>query len=461
MTFPDFTRWIDDVLELETFRPPDPVDDEDRPIAADVIVTPLARAMLRPFASVVLPGADDRRLGAPVGADSLLPTAMRRALGLAEPASARDRELMAFAQLLRLPRITLLRRRADGADPIGESALVERLQLALAERGATLADWHDPRIERSVPPLPIRRNAPSVPAARLPATLSASTFKALRDCPYRFFAQSVLGLRAADELDAEVEKRDYGKWLHDVLHAFHRDRRAGAERADDIARLHAAAAASREAHGLDEASFLPFSASFDVLVPRYIEWLHGREAAGAAWERGEIDLRIRPDALGGVELHGRVDRIDRVDDGRRLELIDYKTGSSSQLKREVADRFEDTQLAFYAALVGAESGLPLRAFYLALDATKGLETHEHQEVAASADALVVGMAEDLRRLRAGAGLAPLGEGSACTYCDARGLCRRDHWSVDEDAPAADAAGDAANADDGIDAAAPLPRARQP
>jgi hypothetical protein len=27
-------------------------------------------------------------------------------------------------------------------------------------------------------------------------------------------------------------------------------------------------------------------------------------------------------------------------------------------------------------------------------------------------------------------MAPLGEGSACTYCEARGLCRRDHWTVE-------------------------------
>jgi len=49
-------------------------------------------------------------------------------------------------------------------------------------------------------------------------------------------------------------------------------------------------------------------------------------------------------------------------------------------------------------------------------------------------ALVDGLAEDLRRLREGAALPPLGEGSACAHCDARGLCRRDHWSVDSEAP---------------------------
>ena len=428
MALAEFTRWVDDLLERETFLPPDPLGSDAEPLAAEVVITPLARAMLRPFAAAVLPGADDRRLGVASAADSLLPHAAQQALGLADAAASREAELLAFAQLLRLPRVTLLRRRADGAEPLGDSAFVEWLRLALAGRGQELIEGTDPRREREIASTPIGPGAPSVPAGRLPQRLSASTFEALRDCPYRFFAQSVLGLRAADELDPEVEKRDYGKWLHEVLHAFHLGREPGASVAEDAARLRAFGAASRETQGLDEASFLPFSASFEVLVPRYVAWLHEREAGGAAWSRGEVDLRAAPEALGGVELHGRVDRIDAVDGGRRLELIDYKTGSSSQLKKDVLDRFEDTQLAFYAALVGAESGLPLRAFYLALDATKGLEVHEHADVAASADALVRGVALDLQRLRDGAGLPPLGEGSACEYCEARGLCRRDHWA---------------------------------
>ena len=438
MALPEFTRWVDDLLERETFLPPDPVDAAGHPRPADVVITPLARAMLRPFAAAVLPGADDRRLGALGVAETLLPRSVVQALGMPDTKRRRDAELLAFAQLLRLPRLTLFRRRADGVDPLADSPFVERLALALAERGQRFATWIDPRIEQSVAPTPIARSAPTVDADRLPKRLSASTFEALRDCPYRFYAQSVLGLRAADELDAEVEKRDYGKWLHEVLHEFHLGRSAGAAADEDVARLHAVGVASLESQGLDEAAFLPFSASFAVLVPRYVEWLHEREAGGAAWARGEVDLRAAPEALGGVVLQGRVDRIDAVDGGRRLELIDYKTGSASQLKKRVVDRFEDTQLAFYASLVGAESELPLRAFYLAMDATRGLEVHEHQDVAASAAALVEGVAIDLRRLREGAGLPPLGEGSACTYCEARGLCRRDHWAAVGDEPSSPA-----------------------
>jgi ATP-dependent helicase/nuclease subunit B len=298
--------------------------------------------------------------------------------------------------------------------------------------------WRDPRVEHAVAAAPIRRGAPSIAAERLPRRLSASSFEALRECPYRFFAQSVLGLRAADELDPEVEKRDYGKWLHDVLHTFHAERVPGEDAAADRERLLAVAAASLAAQGLDEASFLPFLASFEVLVPRYVAWLHEREARGAAWAEGEVELRAAPDALGGIELQGRIDRIDVVDGGRRLELIDYKTGSTSRLKEIVRDRFEDTQLAFYALLVGAQSDLPLSAFYLAMDSTQGLDEVKHADVEATAAALLDGLAEDLRRLRDGAALPPLGEGSACERCDARGLCRRDHWSPADEVVEADA-----------------------
>ena len=431
MTLADFTHWIDDVFERETFLPPDPVDVEGVALAADVVITPLARAMLRPFAAAVVPGADDRRLGGTEVSDSLLPRAAAQALGLPDPAARREGELLAFTQLLRMDEVTLFRRRVDEADPLANSAFVDWLALALAERGTALRDWRDPRVEQAIAPTPIRPGAPTA-GDRLPRVLSASAFEALRACPYRFYAQSVLGLRAVDELDVEVEKRDYGRWLHDVLHAFHVERPPGSSVADDVERLRTIGEASLAAQGLDEAAFLPYSASFAVLVPRYVDWLHAREAEGAAWSEGEVELRAAPAALEGVELQGRIDRIDVVDEGAGLELIDYKTGSSSKLKEDVRDRFEDTQLAFYAALVGAKSGLPLRAYYLAMDATRGLDLHEHADVASSANALLHGIAEDLRRLRAGAALPPLGEGSACDYCDARGLCRRDHWSPEPD-----------------------------
>ena len=115
-----------------------------------------------------------------------------------------------------------------------------------------------------------------------------------------------------------------------------------------------------------------------------------------------------------------------------LELIDYKTGSVEKLKEQVREPLEDTQLAFYAALVGDD--VPVTASYLAIDRTKGLIPVVHPRVADDARTLVAGIADEMKRLRAGAGLRALGEGSACDYCQARGLCRRDHWASDDDGP---------------------------
>lgn len=44
--------------------------------------------------------------------------------------------------------------------------------------------------------------------------LSASGYDALRICPYRFFALYQLRLRETPELTGDVEKRDFGTWLH-------------------------------------------------------------------------------------------------------------------------------------------------------------------------------------------------------------------------------------------------------
>jgi ATP-dependent helicase/nuclease subunit B len=424
MDFDAFRAWVDAVLEQANFLPTPGLD-----APAQVVIVPLARAMLRPFAAAVFPGADDKRLGAWPASSTLLSDAQAGACGVPTAAQRRHAELLAFGHLLAVPRVTFMRRRLDGTDPLADSPLVERLALALAARGKALAAWHDPRIELQLAATPIRMTAPSAPGL-LPERLSASACEALRACPYRFFALNMLRLREDDELERDIEKRDYGTWLHAVLYEFHRGREAPAAREIEVARLMAVAAATRQTQGIVDADFLPYAASFTSLAPRYIAWLHERDAQGARWLRGEDDVSVRPAELEGTELRGIVDRIDewRVGAGASIELIDYKTGSAASLTEKVRRPLEDTQLAFYAALVRTRTELPLRATYLALDGGKGLAEVEHKGVEVSAAMLLGGLAHDLQRLRAGAGLPALGVGSTCEHCAARGICRRDHWA---------------------------------
>jgi ATP-dependent helicase/nuclease subunit B len=430
MNHHEFVGWVDSVLEQASFVP---TGDRTRP--AEVIITPLARAMLRPFGAVVCPGADARRLGAGAAPHALLPESMLAELGLPDAAQRQADEARAFAQLLRLPRLTLLRRRRDADEPLGDSPLVERMRLALARRGDTLREWTDSRIESVLAATPIAPSAGVAPAL-LPRELSASACEALRACPYRFFALNVLRAREADELDEEVEKRDYGTWLHAVLHAFHAARRDDSSAAEDVASLHRLADEKRAEHGLAAADFVPFGASFEAFVPRYVAWQRARDAAGARWQQGEQRHRMNLPHAEPFVLEGIIDRVDQiggVGDGRVpcLQLVDYKTGSASGLKEKVREPLEDTQLAFYAALMRSQRSEPLRAAYLALDGRE-IEEIEHKGVEASAELLLDGLAAELLRLQAGEGMAPLGEASACDFCAARGVCRRDHWSIPAD-----------------------------
>lgn len=410
-----FVAWVDDTLEAGIWRPAPAAE-------ARVCIVPLTRMVLRPFDAVVFPGCDARRLGAWKAVPGLLPAPVAREFGVVEAERQRRDEADAFVHLLRTPRLTLLRRTHEAGEPLEISPLVERAWLARRRLGSKVPQEEPVALpQRSVERAPIMRPAP-VMADALPPVLSATRVQALRDCPYRFFTQSALGLRAGDELDAALERKDQGTWLHLLLYRFHQRRAPGG---DDHAALRAAADAAQAELGLSSAALWPFRAAFDDFAERYLEWLQAHEAAGWRFVEGEATRRVEPAALGGIALEGRLDRIDTGPQGQPM-VIDYKSGSAEKLKQRVADPLEDTQLAFYAALLQGDT--PPRAIYLAL--VRGDDTsavYEHAGVAASAERLVDGLGQDLQALREGAPAPALGEGEACRFCEARGLCRRDHW----------------------------------
>ncbi len=110
-------------------------------------------------------------------------------------------------------------------------------------------------------------------------------------------------------------------------------------------------------------------------------------------------------------------------------VIDYKTESRDKTKSRIKEPLEDTQLAFYAALMPAET---LRAAYLSITDARvepaALLLGQSQTVLAR-ERLLQGLAHDMSRLASGAPMPALGEARVCEFCAARGLCRKDHWSA--------------------------------
>ena len=86
---------------------------------------------------------------------------------------------------------------------------------------------------------------------------------------------------------------------------------------------------------------------------------------------------------------------------------------------------EDTQLAFYAALLSHDT---LRAAYVNVGERGETHMHEQEEVVHLRDLLMEGIQHDFKRIAAGEPMPALGEGMVCEYCAARGLCRKDFWA---------------------------------
>lgn len=449
-------RWVREVLEDVTFRPAAPEG------GADVVITTLARSVLRPFSAVVMPGADERQLGALPPATGWLSQRLREAMGLSTPAQLREAQWEAWQLLLTQPQVRCLHRRAQGSEPLEASPWLTRWAQAQAQgqgQGDAMVQVGDPRPDRSFAARPTPRPAPSLRDAPvgLPPRVSATTYEQLRQCPYRFFAASVLGLRQADELEEGLEASDYGIWLHEVLRRFHVARQqalALSHAEEDVAQWLAVAGEVSVDLGMAgegaRAHFLPYAAALPALARSYVAWLRAHEDAGWDVRATEQTLtRALPLADGSeVLLHGQLDRIDVrhevAQDGEagqaRREVrwvLDYKTGNAESLRQRAQSGSEDTQLAFYAALGADElASSGVRAGYLHLD-PKAVRMLEHEEVADSAATLLHGLAADWQRLREGSPLPALGEGTVCGHCHARGLCRRDHWMNDALAPAVD------------------------
>ncbi len=412
LSLAEFTAWANEALESESFVP-----DPSGP--AQVVILPFNQLLGRRFAALVVPGCDEVRLAPSPEPPGPWTAAQREVLGLPSRDQLEQALRAGWRHALQTPQVDALWRLTDEAgEPVLASPLVQQLEFM---QGATRAA--DARELRELAYQPVPR--PQAQAAALPvASLSASAYDDLRSCPYRFFALRQLGLQEASEIDQDLDKRDFGNWVHEVLRRFHEALRDDPQaqalpRPDLMDRV--AQEVTRDL-ALPPEEFLPFQAAWPQVREGYLGELARFEVAhGARFQAAEADREV---ALGPVRLFGRIDRIDRLPDGQRM-VMDYKTGSLTGIQARVKLPFEDTQLAFYAALLEDDT---VRAAYVSVGERGETKFIEQPQVLAARDALVEGVLDDLRRIGEGERLQALGEGQACTYCAARGLCRKDFWA---------------------------------
>jgi ATP-dependent helicase/nuclease subunit B len=409
----EFTAWVNHALEAASYSEPYPLQEQ-------VVILPMNQMLGRPFAAVVLAGCDEVRLTPTPEPPGHWAPWQRKLLGLPSRELLQAMMLGAWQHALQTPVCDVVWRSCDDSgETLLPSALVQTLRLLLK----TEQSAQDPRGIRWIEATPIAMPRPTA-ACLAPNHLSASAYDDLRQCPYRFFALRQLGLRSDDELDGVVDKRDFGLWLHEVLKRFHETLATAGE--TDSAHwpdaLEASADAATLAMGLADGDFLPFAAAWPAVREGYLAWFMQHQTGGATFVSAETSHR---QAVGDISLVGRIDRIDRLADGTVL-LVDYKTESADKTRSRVKEPLEDTQMSFYAALLPQDT---LQAAYVNVGERDGTRAYPQPDIVQARDALVQGILQDMQAIVDDAPLPALGDGVACDFCNARGLCRKDFWSV--------------------------------
>jgi ATP-dependent helicase/nuclease subunit B len=421
MSLQDFTSWINQTLEAASFAP-------EHPPEAQVVILPLSQLLGRPMQAVVLPGADEVRLAVSPEPPGMWTPGQREVLGLPSRAELAAAQRQAWDYALHMPHIDVLWRTSEGGEALMPSGCVQEVLLKLSPLMAA-----DPRIQREVAAQPTPHPMPQLMSTgnsllneRL-TRLSASAYEDLRRCPYRFFALRLLKLQESEELESELGKREFGNWLHTLLRSFHEALKTAVDQSTQarLAMINIAAESAANELGLTDSEFLPFAAIWPRVRDGYLDWLAGHEASGAQFLEGEVWKKM---PYGNVTLFGKLDRIDQLPDGAggSALVMDYKTEASNTTKARIKEGPEDTQLAFYAALLADDT---LAAAYVNLGEKEPTKTYGQPEIVHLRDGLIESILSDVSRIASGAPMPALGEGKACEYCSARGMCRKDFWQI--------------------------------
>lgn len=274
---------------------------------------------------VILGGLNEGVWPAAPAPDPWLAPAIRRALGL--PGLERRIGLAAhdFVTALGARQVLITRARRDERAPTIASRFFLRLEAMTGgvTRAPLLERWTKALDRTAGPPAYAGRPAPRPPASERPRRLAVTKLDRLKADPFAFYADAMLGLARWDMVDADPTPAWRGTMVHSVFEAWMKEDRC------DPAKLRARA----EAMLRDLVAHPVMKALWEPRLLEAIDWVGATIRENAHEGRVPIVAEVFGQTeIAGIELYGKVDRIDRVADGR-LAIVDYKTGQPPSRKQ--------------------------------------------------------------------------------------------------------------------------------
>lgn len=436
LSISEWMDWLRTQLEEARFR--------DQRIDSPIVLTSLEATRFRQFDATILIGASAGNLPGKPANTGIFNQSVRRQLGLSTHADTLDIITHDLLGLLNRSDETWISWQSSGGsadEPASPSPWVAALLLQAKRAGGFDAVKNN--LGEVLPETPIAtamsshiasRPAPVLASGQVPSKISASGYQSLIDCPYQYFSRAVLKLRSPDEVEEEMEKRDFGEFVHDILHRFHR-RFAVVAGIDStelrnglLEETETVFAAALEQNFMARAWRLQWESAIDA----YLSWQLKREEQGWRWYAGEFENGFSLQLENGesFRLEGRLDRIDQreFEGAKQTAVIDYKARAASALQAKLKSAGEDVQLPVYAAL--AEAAHPdyqvAEAAYLSIE-RNGVKQVPYPEPHNIGEAHVIRLHAMFEALHNRAPLPAQGVEKVCQFCEARGLCRRDYW----------------------------------
>ena len=404
---------------------------------ASVTILPLSATRLRRFDAWVMVGCDDGQLPSVSDSPMFLSGELKKILGCKTQTMEFEQQAMDLSQLMMSHSHWRMVWQSNGSagEPKQPSPWLQRLYVNHADLLKQCIDVK----ATAYKPVTVVQPAPLLPTDYVkPASISPSAYRALRECPYRYYVTRLLGLREQNTLDVEVDLSLVGQTLHAALRDFYHGLKTQAIVSDNpyekakLLKQRLFAISNKHFKPLLEVDgrWLAAWIEWETLIPDWINWHMEREEAGWVFHDGEkpvgFDLLT---SFGSIRVSGFVDRLD-IHPEHGVEVIDYKYSSKTSINKKKSNIEDDPQLVIYAKAVDghdlvngqAVAGASWVSIKEAKTAIQVEDLSEHM------NELPAQMIADIEALWGGSPVVASAPDSVCQYCQARGICRKGMWS---------------------------------
>ncbi len=289
-------------------------------------------------------------------------------------------------------------------------------------------------------PIECTQPRPTLLTELKPDSISISQYQSLVNCPYQYFALSCLGLAPGKELKEELDKADFGSFVHQSIHAFFSNQpnlpgpfanKVTINNREDAKNMLELISKQVFIQPFDLTTNNDFNSDLWLqrwlnLIPKFIDWEINRQATYTP-QQHETSKKITVNH--SSQVHGRLDRVDEFEEG--FAIVDYKTGISPTKKSIITG--EQVQLPMYALLNEDNISQPKTTTQVEFvsigesNAVKSLAKISGNELDELKTAHLHRLESFFKSLNQDTPFTALATNDTCERCDAFGICRKSFW----------------------------------